>query len=84
MKTTLVNMHTCKDKDIVQIDRRSPFGNPFKIGVHGNRKEVIAKYRKYFYARILAGDFDFVRRIRGLNGKKLVAGVVHCRVTVTL
>ena len=27
--------------------RPSPFGNPFKIGVDGNRDEVIGKYREW-------------------------------------
>lgn len=64
-------MHTCKDKDVVRIDRRSPFGNPFKIGVHGTRKEVMAMYRRHFYVRMLTGDFEFVRKIQKLKGKKL-------------
>jgi len=32
MKTTVVNLKTCKDKDVVRIDRTTIFGNPFKIG----------------------------------------------------
>ena len=33
--------------DSVYIGRPSKWGNPFIIGKHGNRNEVIAAYRKY-------------------------------------
>lgn len=33
--------------DGVYIGRGSPWGNPFRIGVHGNRKEVIQMYREW-------------------------------------
>lgn len=37
-----------KDEDEgVYIGRGSQFGNPFCIGVHGNRKEVIRMYREW-------------------------------------
>ncbi len=29
----------------MRIDRRTPWGNPFIIGVHGDREEVIEKHR---------------------------------------
>lgn len=32
----------------VRIDRKSPYGNPFIIGRHGNRAEVIDQYQIYF------------------------------------
>lgn len=45
-KTTVVN---CRDNPYydVFIGRPSIFGNPFKIGVHGTREEVIEKFREY-------------------------------------
>lgn len=30
--TTLVNLRTCKNADVIRIDRRSIFGNPYRIG----------------------------------------------------
>jgi len=33
--------------DAVYIGRGSPYGNPFEIGVHGTREEVIDLFRKY-------------------------------------
>ncbi|MFA5404550.1 MAG: DUF4326 domain-containing protein [Ignavibacteria bacterium] len=35
-------------KDAVYIGRGSKWGNPFKIGIDGDRDEVIAKYEKWF------------------------------------
>jgi len=53
----VVNIKTVRDFGTragdVYIGRRfgkhpgSPFANPFKIGVHGDRNDVIAKYRDY-------------------------------------
>ena len=36
--------------DVVRIDRRTPWGNPFKIGIHGDREKVIEIYRGYLKA----------------------------------
>ena len=33
-------------RDAVYVGRGSPWGNPFKIGEHGTRDEVIALYEK--------------------------------------
>ena len=38
------------------IDRRTRWGNPFKIGVNGSRDEVIARYRADLWRRIRAGE----------------------------
>mgnify|MGYP003564749057 CR=1 FL=1 len=40
-------VHCKKEKYDVYIGRGSKWGNPFKIGVHGNRYEVIAQYEAY-------------------------------------
>ena len=32
-------------------DRRSPYGNPFKVGKDGTREEVLAKFHHYYYNR---------------------------------
>jgi len=44
-------VHFKKSSYDVYIGRPSEFGNPFEIGKDGTRKEVIEKYRKYFYGR---------------------------------
>lgn len=33
---------------LVRIDRRTKWGNPFVVGTHGDRDEVIARYADYF------------------------------------
>ncbi len=40
----------------VLIDRRSKWGNPFKLGADGSREEVIARYRADLWRRIRAGE----------------------------
>ncbi len=41
----------------VYIGRPSPLGNPYKIGEHGTRHEVLAKYRAWLWRQInLRGD----------------------------
>lgn len=44
-KTSVVN---CRDECYdVFIGRPSIWGNPFRVGIHGTREQVIEKYRKY-------------------------------------
>lgn len=42
--------HRDASADAVYIGRGSPYGNPFVIGEHGNRAEVIARYREYLHS----------------------------------
>ncbi len=49
--TTVVNIKKTKCYD-VYCGRGSIYGNPFKIGEDGDRKEVIQKFKKYFYKRL--------------------------------
>jgi len=67
--TRLINMHGLKPEQrrgVVPIDRRSPWGNPFRIGEHGTREEVVAAYRAYILNRP-----DLLARLPGLKGKTL-------------
>lgn len=54
----------------VYIGRGSKWGNPFILGQHGNRDEVIAKYREHLWNQIQSGDVTKEDLIR-LNGKHL-------------
>lgn len=45
MNTTVV--HCKRSHYDVYIGRPSKFGNPFQVGIDGNREEVIAKYRAW-------------------------------------
>lgn len=52
----------------VYIGRPSVYGNPFRIGVDGNRDAVIAKYRAW-----LCDQPDMVAAVKiGLRGRDLV------------
>jgi hypothetical protein len=70
MKTTLVNLHNYHDTDVIYIDRRSPFGNPFHITEHCSRKRSIELYQERFNYRI-AHDSLFYAAVEALRGKKL-------------
>jgi hypothetical protein len=63
-------VHCKKEKYNIYIGRPSIFGNPYSIGKDGTRKEVIEKYRIYFYNKILL-DKNFYRAICKLKGKIL-------------
>ena len=54
------------DGDFVRIDRRSDWGNPFKIGKKSSRAEVVANFEEY-----LAGKPELLERLPDLKGKAL-------------
>ena len=75
METVVVN---CKTEPYdVLIDRTTPFGNPYRIGWHGTREEVIAKFEKYFYARIERDPVWKARVLAELGGGKRLG--CHCK-----
>jgi hypothetical protein len=67
-KTRVVNMH--HDRCDVYIGRGGPFGNPYVIGRHGNRAEVIRKFAAYFKDKVVT-DLLFGEQVLGLKGKTL-------------
>jgi hypothetical protein len=54
----------------VYIGRPGPFGNPFRIGPDGDREQVIAKYRTWFYNKLK--DEAFRGSVEALKGKRLL------------
>lgn len=50
----------------VRIDRKTPWGNPFEIGKHGNREAVIERYANY-----LPTNPDLLKQLPTLRGKCL-------------
>ena len=60
----LVDIQTSKYD--VRIDRKSIFGNPFKIGKDGTREEVINKYYEYILKRE-----DLLQEVKKLRNKIL-------------
>jgi hypothetical protein len=64
MPTTVVHLKRC-EYDVV-IDRRTKWGNPFRIGVDGDRQQVVEKYEAYILTRP-----DLLKSLHELRGKKL-------------
>ena len=68
-KTTVWHTRTLpfrKPADVVYIGRPSKWGNPFVIGIHGNRDEVVAKYKEWFQKQP-----DLIAALPELVGKRL-------------
>lgn len=68
-KTLVVNIK--KNRNGVYIGRPSPFGNPYVIGKHGDRAEVLRKFRTYFYDR-LQKDPQWKAKVEKLKGATLL------------
>ena len=60
--------------DVVRIDRRTRWGNPFVIGRHGSREEVIERYRAWLWRKVKSGGIS-LSELAALNGKTLAC---HC------
>jgi len=69
--TTIININLTKQPYDVYIGRGSLFGNPFYIGVHGNRKEVIELYKQY-----ILNSPELLKAAKALKGKVLGC---HCK-----
>jgi hypothetical protein len=70
MKTTVTRWDVSKnDANTVYIGRPSRWGNPFKIGTHGSRQEVLDKYILWFIQPERAALR--AAAVRELKGKKL-------------
>lgn len=50
--------------------KASAFANPYKVGTHGTREEVIAKFRKYMVEK-LEGDPSLKDELLAIKGKTL-------------
>ena len=61
-------------KGAIRIDRQTEWGNPFKIGEHGTRDEVIALYQKDLWKRIRSEQISLTD-LAALNGKDMAC---HC------
>ena len=79
--TTIVNLNDRPDllealgtnnqyNDLVRIDRKTEWGNPFKIGEHGTRDDVIASYSQHLQNRLRTGDLN-LQSLASLDGKTL-------------
>lgn len=73
-ETTLVDMHRMDDTDhVTRIDRRTEFGNPFKLKRDGGShtlEESIRRYTVWFYD-LLDRDPEFKAAVEDLEGETL-------------
>ena len=68
MKTRVV--HCKKEPYDIYIGRPSMWGNPYQLGIDGNRDVVLALYKTYIYTKLKQMP-DFALRIKTLRGKTL-------------
>lgn len=68
MRTRVVNLR--REACDVRIDRRSVFGNPFRVGPDGSREDVIRKYRQTF-GELVRTDPEFKAAVMALRGQVL-------------
>lgn len=60
--------HNDVPPDAIYVGRGSPWGNPYKIGLNGSRKEVLRKYKNY----LDDNPSLILKIIKELKGKDLV------------
>ena len=65
--TRVINIRNGEPYDVL-IDRRTIYGNPFRIGRDGNRDEVCDKHEKYLQERVKK-DLYFRMKVLELIGK---------------
>lgn len=58
-----------KEEYDVYIGRGSIFGNPYEIGIDGDREQVLIRYRKWF--DFMRRDPVFLSELLKLKGKRL-------------
>ncbi len=82
-KPRVLNKRTDKiPPNAVYVGRPSKWGNPFRIGVDGNRMQVIRDYKAYIISQIQFGHRD----IAELRGHDLVCwcATLSCHADVLL
>ena len=68
---------------VVRADRRTRWGNPFRISARAGREEAIERYRRWLWRRIREGEVS-LEELAGLHGKTLACWChpkpCHCNV----
>ena len=62
--------HAPVHDNTVLIDRRTRWGNTFRIGPDGTRRQVVAQYRAYLWCRIRSGVVT-LEDLAALDGRRL-------------
>lgn len=63
--TRVVNLRGSNPGETTRIDRLTKYGNPFKVGVHGDRGTCLGLYRTYIRWVLANIDSDFLEPLRG-------------------
>lgn len=61
------NKRSAHPTDAVYVGRPTKWGNPFVIGRHGNREQVVSQYEQY-----LLSNEDLMNSLHELKGKNLI------------
>ncbi len=61
------NKRSAHPTDAVYVGRPTKWGNPFVIGRHGNREQVVSQYEQY-----LLSNEDLMNSLHELKGKSLI------------
>jgi hypothetical protein len=69
--------------------KQSPLHNPFRVGKDGTLKEVIHKFAKYLYGKVVAGDPEIGAALGALTGDSVLGcwcspQVCHCDVVAAV
>lgn len=70
---------------VVYCGRPSVLGNPFVVGKHGTRDEVIEKFRQWLWNRLQANDKAVLKAMNELNEESVLGcwctpSACHCEV----
>lgn len=65
----------------VYIGRPSPLGNPFKIGQHGTREEVVQRYKAWLWRQIqLRGEvYEELKRLAAIAKQGELVLICWCK-----
>lgn len=74
-----LNKHKDDPTGAVYIGRGSPLGNPYVIGQHGTREEVIEKYGPYLRQRLIQRDLAIEKALRSLTEHSRLLCFCHPR-----
>jgi len=61
----------------IYIGRGSPFGNPYRIGEHGTREEVIEKYKGWLTRKLIDHDPEVTHAMKSLNADSKLLCFCH-------
>lgn len=69
-------------RDAVYVGRPTKYGNPYSIGAHGNREQVIVQFQRWWYAP--EQEALRLEAFRELRGRDLVCWCApkHCHAEV--